>query len=738
MAYSYYVYTANGSTAQFNIPFLYIRREHVFATVAGASATFTWVTNSAILMDAMPAAGVAVRVYRETPLAEPLVDFTDGATLVAADLDTNAKQSIYIQQELDDGLVDGLANVIPNGDKGDITTSSAGTVWTIDTGAVTSAKIFNGTILDVDVNASAAIAASKLSFTQTGTGATARTVEFKLQDVVSVKDFGAQGDGIADDTAAVQAALTAAFAVFFPAGNYMFTGSLNLRTGNSLIGPGNSNSNSDTELKNGNAKLIFTGNGAACVKVDGVTAIGFIGISNLTFMSTVANGGRPWIFDLPTLTEANFSFVCARNNSTTGGVLRSVADNINYPWINYFTNCEFGVNLSSNQYNVDIECSDTRIVGCYFTGGKGFIDRSLGGLLFSACHFDHSNNNGAGLTIKKKLDPRVGPLTRDKKVAVVGCYFDENDRAGIDLDAADGTLNAWFLTTIVGCMFRNKVTATDIILTSNNSYDVYGGTIAGCTMSGDAINSFNVGNRWKQVCFSGNVQVVGTYKYELSTTAYDWDGFFVSGPSVVTANAATAALRITQTGAGDALRIEDSANPDSTPVIINPNGQVVIGSTGTLQTNTYSSGMLLQIQSTQGSAVQISEFSSNQFASTVDFSKSKSGTIGTNLLVSDGDALGSLIFNAADGNTYRQAAKIIAEVDGAAVAGRTPGRIAFETSFGTSSPSRRMEINNAGNLKIFNTSAAPTSVSGGGMLYVDAGALKYRGSSGTVTTIANA
>jgi hypothetical protein len=43
-------------------------------------------------------------------------------------------------------------------------------------------------------------------FLQAGTDAVQRTVESKLQDVVSVKDFGAVGDG-ADDTAAIQAAL---------------------------------------------------------------------------------------------------------------------------------------------------------------------------------------------------------------------------------------------------------------------------------------------------------------------------------------------------------------------------------------------------------------------------------------------------------------------------------------------------------------------------------------------------
>ncbi len=59
----------------------------------------------------------------------------------------------------------------------------------------------------------------QLGFLQSGTGATTRTIQNKLRDTVSVKDFGAVGDGVTDDTAA----FTAAFAAIGEAGAVALT-----------------------------------------------------------------------------------------------------------------------------------------------------------------------------------------------------------------------------------------------------------------------------------------------------------------------------------------------------------------------------------------------------------------------------------------------------------------------------------------------------------------------------------
>ena len=55
----------------------------------------------------------------------------------------------------------------------------------------------------------------------TPAGAVNRPINEKLQEIVSVKDFGAVGNGVADDSAAIQAALDTGGQVYFPIGTYL-------------------------------------------------------------------------------------------------------------------------------------------------------------------------------------------------------------------------------------------------------------------------------------------------------------------------------------------------------------------------------------------------------------------------------------------------------------------------------------------------------------------------------------
>lgn len=72
--------------------------------------------------------------------------------------------------------------------------------------------------------------ASLVSYTAGFTGAVAQTVQTKLEQYVSVKDFGAVGDGVTDDTAAIQAALdyceTSGAQIYGNQGTYLITSTL--------------------------------------------------------------------------------------------------------------------------------------------------------------------------------------------------------------------------------------------------------------------------------------------------------------------------------------------------------------------------------------------------------------------------------------------------------------------------------------------------------------------------------
>jgi len=90
----------------------------------------------------------------------------------------------------------------------------------------------------LDSNFAAVGASNNVSYTPSGTGAVATTVQTKLRESVSVKDFGAVGDGVTDDTAAIQASLNSgAGTVLLNSGTYKIS-SLTIPAGVTLVGSG--------------------------------------------------------------------------------------------------------------------------------------------------------------------------------------------------------------------------------------------------------------------------------------------------------------------------------------------------------------------------------------------------------------------------------------------------------------------------------------------------------------------
>ena len=67
-------------------------------------------------------------------------------------------------------------------------------------------------------------------------------------------------------------------------------------------------------------------------------------------------------------------------------------------------------------------------------------------------------------------------------------------------------------------------------------------------------------------------------------------GGAVTGATSIDTSSTSAALRVTQRGTGNAILVEDSTNPDSTPFIVDSAGRVKIGTTATTTEKLYVSG----------------------------------------------------------------------------------------------------------------------------------------------------
>jgi hypothetical protein len=191
MATTQNTFTGNGSNlGPFSFTFKWLESTDIYVSVAGVLKTagthynlqnlnYSTRTGGEVLFTAgnAPANGAEIRVYRQTDDTGLVATFYPGSAIRSQDLNDNFSQSLYKVQENTNysvqdvgsvtlnanytfsgtvsgstptvgthlatkAYVDGVALAgIADGDRGDITISSAGTVYSIDNGVVTEAKL---------------------------------------------------------------------------------------------------------------------------------------------------------------------------------------------------------------------------------------------------------------------------------------------------------------------------------------------------------------------------------------------------------------------------------------------------------------------------------------------------------------------------------------------------------------------------------------------------------------------
>ena len=251
----------NSTTTSYAVPFVFQENSHLKAiarTSAGVESVVTLTNHTGAgnvnggtvrTAVAVPATST-LTIYREVPATQTTTyqeggDFPaasheralDKLTLITQQNARGAARSIKIpESETTNTLLPSAQNranralVFDNSGNVNVSISSTAQIE----GAVTAIN----TIAGAPSGSSAGIA-----HIATGTSAVATTVQAKLRESVSVKDFGAVGDGVADDTAAVQAAINALPAiggsVAFSTGTYILGSSVVINKNNvSLVGQG--------------------------------------------------------------------------------------------------------------------------------------------------------------------------------------------------------------------------------------------------------------------------------------------------------------------------------------------------------------------------------------------------------------------------------------------------------------------------------------------------------------------
>jgi hypothetical protein len=222
-------YTGNGSTTLYSLSFPYLDATDVKVTLNGAATTaYVFVNASTIQFITAPAAGVAIRIYRETDIESQTATFFAGSAIRAQDLNDNLTQTLYAVQE--------------SNFEADTATSTANTALTNSNTAISTANT-------ASTNASNAVTtANTASANASAAVSTANTANTNASNAVTTANTASSNASAAVTTA--NTALSTANSATTTANNAVSTANSALTAANNAVSTANTASSNATTAVN--------------------------------------------------------------------------------------------------------------------------------------------------------------------------------------------------------------------------------------------------------------------------------------------------------------------------------------------------------------------------------------------------------------------------------------------------------------------------------------------------------
>ena len=211
-----------------------------------------------------------------------------------------------------------------------------------------------------------------------------------------------------------------------------------------------------------------------------------------------------------------------------------------------------------------------------------------------------------------------------------------------------------------------------------------------------------------------------------------------STSGVIEANTDGPALRVTQTGTGAALLIEDSAHPDNSPFTILDNGTVVVGSPTPILMDNVQPVLQYQGSSAGASSMGGARYTTTNAGPIWLLGRSRGASVGVNAVLLDEDVVGQITFAGNDGSVFLGGAFIRGVVEGTPGSNAMPLALLFMTRpAGSGAALERMRIRPQGQIFVtgdmaFAKTVTPPATTGDATINQNAGSVNFAAAAGSL------